>query len=170
VSAVADLDGVQALSDALASAGLGVEVGASGAADLIVRNPAGGLVTVQVKRVSLASVDGLQRRLADWSRRLPLETIGVVVADRVTADARDVLNAAGWGWMDLRGHLHLAGAGLFVDVDLPALGPSTARSNPLAGRVGPEVASLLLLSPEQPAGVRQIAGTLGRAPSGVSRK
>jgi hypothetical protein len=169
VSTVADLDGVPALSDAVASVGLGVEVGAGDrAVDLILRNPAGGLVLIEVKRVSLASVDGLQRRLADWSRRLPQETIGVVVADRVTADARDVLNAAGWGWLDLRGHLHLVGAGLFVDVDVPALRPSMARSNPLAGRVGLEVASLLLLNPEQPAAVRQIAGTLGRAPSSVS--
>jgi hypothetical protein len=45
------------------------------------------------------------------------------------------------------------GAGLFVDVDVPALRPPTARSNPLAGRVGLEVASLLLLSPGQPAAV-----------------
>jgi hypothetical protein len=169
VSTAADLDGVQALSDAVATVGLSVEVGAGdGAVDLILRNPAGGLVSVEVKRLSLASVDGLQRRLADWSKRLPQETIGVVVADRVTADARDVLNAAGWGWLDLRGHLHMAGAGLFVDVDVPALRPSTARSNPLAGRVGLEVASLLLLSPEHSAAVRQIAGTLGRAPSSVS--
>ena len=101
MSTVRDLDGVQALSDAVAAVGLGVEVGAvDGAVDLILRNPAGGLGSVEVKRVSLASVDGLQRRLADWSKRLPPETTGVVVADRVTADARDVLNAAGWGWLD----------------------------------------------------------------------
>jgi hypothetical protein len=118
--------------------------------------------------VSLASVDTLLRRLADWERKLAPEAVGVVVADRVTAEARDVLSAAGWGWLDLRGHLHLAGAGLFVDVDVPGLRPTPARSGPLAGRVGREVAALLLLSPDQPAAVRQIAGTLSRAASSVS--
>lgn len=169
VNATRGLDGVHALGDAVSSVGLSMEVnpGDSGV-DLNLKNPAGGVVPVEVKRLSLASVDGLPRRLADWSKRLPPETIGVIVADRVTADARDVLNAAGWGWLDLRGHLHLAGAGLFVDVDVPALRPSPARSSPLAGRVGLEVASLLLLSPEQPAAVRQIAGRLGRAASSVS--
>jgi hypothetical protein len=169
VDAIRGLDGVQALGDAVASVGLGVEVNAGDSGvDLILRNPAGGFVAVEVKRLSLASVEALPRRLADWSKRLPPETVGVLVADRVTADARNVLSAAGWGWLDLRGHLHLAGAGLFVDVDVPALRATHARSNPLAGRVGLEVASLLLLNPDQPAAVRQIAGTLGRAASSVS--
>lgn len=164
---VVGLDGGQALSDAADS--LGLEVGAGdGAADLTLRNPAGGLVLVKVKRLSLASADGLPRRLAEWSKGLQSGTVGVVVADRVTADARDLLNVAGWGWLDLRGHLHLAGVGLFIDADIPALRQTLPRSGPLAGRVGLEVASLLLLSPDLPAGVRQIAGRLGRAPSSVS--
>jgi hypothetical protein len=163
------IDGVQALRDAVASVGLGVEVSAGDSAvDLILRNPAGGLVSVEVKRLSLASVDGLPRRLAEWNKSLLPESVGVVVADRVTAGARDLLNAAGWGWLDLRGHLHVAGAGAFIDVDVPALRPPPGRSGPLAGHVGLEVASLLLLSPDLPAGVRQIAGTLGRAASSVS--
>src|SRR5437660_1224513 len=29
----------------------------------------------------------------------------VVVADRITADARALLTASGWSWLDLRGHL-----------------------------------------------------------------
>lgn len=169
VSATRGLDGVHALGDAVSSVGLSMEVNSGdSAADLVLTKPAGGRVLVEVKRVSLASVDSLPRRLAEWSKRLPPETVGVVVADRVTAEARDVLSAAGWGWLDLRGHLHLAGAGLFIDVDVPALRPTPGRSSPLAGRVGLEVASLVLLSPDQPAGVRQIAGTLGRAASSVS--
>lgn len=169
VSATIDLDGVHALADAVSSVGLSTEVNSSDSeVDLVVTNPAGGRVMVEVKRVSLASVDSLPRLLAEWSKRLAAKTVGVVVADRVTAEARELLSAVGWGWLDLRGHLHLAGAGLFIDVDVPALRSPPGRSGPLAGRVGLEVASLLLLSPDQPARVRQIAGTLGRAASSVS--
>jgi len=169
MSATTGVDGVQVLWDAVSSVGLGIGVTpADSTVDLVITNPAGGRVMVEIKRLSLASVDTLPRRLADWKRKLAPEAVGVVVADRVTAEARDVLSAAGWGWLDLRGHLHLAGAGLFVDVDVPGLRPTPARSGPLAGRVGREVAALLLLSPDQPAAVRQIAGTLSRAASSVS--
>jgi hypothetical protein len=47
--------------------------------------------------------------------------------------------------------------------------PPPGRSAPLAGRVGVEVAALLLLNPDEPAAVRRIAGLLGRAPSSVSQ-
>jgi hypothetical protein len=86
----------------------------------------------------------------------------------VTQEAREVLRTAGWGWLDLRGHLHVVGQGLFIDTDVPAVRRTPGRSAPLAGQVGIEVAALLLLSPDTPAAVRGIAGALGRAPSSVS--
>jgi hypothetical protein len=79
-----------------------------------------------------------------------------------------MLNKAGWGWLDLRGHLHVAASGLFVDTDLPPLRISVRRSSPFTGRVALEVATLLLLEPDQPAAVRRLARRTGRAPSSVS--
>jgi hypothetical protein len=121
--------------------------------------------------MSLVSATGLAGRIEEWNRRLAMTApaaVGVVVADRVTQESRAVLRAAGWGWLDLRGHLHVAGQGLFIDTDVPAVRVPANRSAPLAGQVGIEVAALLLLTPEIPAAVRKIAGRLGRAPSSVS--
>lgn len=166
-------DYVDALAEAFGAVGLGLEAmppGGDIGVDLVVTNPAGGRVLIEVKRLSLASADGLQRRLTQWTPQTRREgAVGVVVADRVTSEAREVLRTAGWGWLDLRGHLHIVGQGLFVDADVPALRHTPGLSAPLAGRVGLEVAALLLLSPQQSAGVRQVAGILGRAPSSVSQ-
>jgi len=79
-----------------------------------------------------------------------------------------MLQRAGWGWLDLRGHLHLARPGLFIDSDVPGLKRPSSPSEPLAGRVGVEVAALMLLDPDRPAAVRPLATQLGRAPSSVS--
>ncbi len=162
-------DSTEELRDALLSVGLRVvHPRPDQGVDLVLVNPAGGQIAVEVERVSLASVDGLDRRLIEWGKRHGEAAVRVVVADRVTQDARDVLQSAGWGWLDLRGHVHVAGPGLFVDADVPALKRPTRRSVPLAGRVGVEVAALLLLEPDLPAVVRPVAVRLGRAPSSVS--
>jgi hypothetical protein len=167
-----EVDGAEALRETVGALGLAIEAlePGSASADLVLINPAGGRVVIEVKRLSLASADGLDRRIKQWSRQTSLEaTIGVLVADRVTREAREMLRAAGWGWLDLRGHLHIAGPGLFIDTDVPAMREAPGRSAPLAGRVGVEVAALLLLDPDEPAAVRQIAGLLSRAPSSVSQ-
>ncbi len=163
--------GAEALREAVEAVGLGVEPspGSDHGADLVVVNPAGGRVVIEVKRQALASADGLRRRIAQWDRQLsPLGAVGVLVADRVTGEAREVLRTAGWGWLDLRGHLHIAGEGLFVDTDIPALRDTPGRSAALAGRVGVEVAAALLVDPTEPVRVRPLAGVLDRAPSTVS--
>jgi len=166
------VDSVETLRDTVAALGLTLlscPPGHEHGADLVLVNPAGGQIALEVKRLSLASVDGLERRLSEWSN-LPSTSNGVrvVVADRVTQGAREMLQRAGWGWLDLRGHLHLAGPGLFIDSDVPRLKRPSSRSEPLAGRVGVEVAALMLLDPDRPAAVRQLATQLGRAPSSVS--
>jgi len=167
-----EVKGADALQEALGAMGLGIEVLPPdfGRADLVVINPAGGRIFIEVKRLSLASADGLDRRIKRWNRQTSRDAaIGVLVADRVTSEAREKLRAAGWGWLDLRGHLHIAGPGLFIDTDVPGMRETPGRSAPLAGRVGVEVAALLLLNPDEPAAVRRIAGLLGRAPSSVSQ-
>jgi hypothetical protein len=167
-----DGDGADVLREAVASIGVGVETlspGPGHGADLVLVNPAGGRILVEVKRQALASTDGLPRRIAQWNRQLSGDAaVRVVVADRVTSEAREMLRAAGWGWLDLRGHLHIAAPGLFIDTDVAALRDPPGRSAPLAGRAGLEVAAALLLAPEAPIGVRQLASELNRAPSTVS--
>jgi len=172
VHAAAEAEGVEELREAATAVGLTVDTSPTddAGADLILINPAGGRITAQVKRMSLASVDGLERRIRQWDARADRKTdIRVVVADRVTEQARQLPRAAGWSWLDLRGHLHLTGEGLFVDTDVPRLRETPDRSTPLVGRVGTEVAALLLLDPSRPASVRDIARTLKRAPSSVSQ-
>jgi hypothetical protein len=164
-------EGVEELRDAAAAVGLAVEIASTDeGVDLVLVNPAGGRILAQVKRVSLASVDSLERQIGGWNARSgSRSTILVVVADRITEEARQKLRAGGRSWLDLRGHLHLAGEGLFVDTDIPRLHEVIpGRSIPLTGRVSQEVAAALLLDPSQPASIRQIARTLHRAPSSVS--
>lgn len=169
---MSSVKGVDELRDAVDAVGLDAEtrLPADSTADLIVINPAGGRLAIQVKRLSLASIDSLSRRISEWNSKLPRGTaVGVVVADRVTGDARQFLRDAGWGWLDLRGHLHLVGHGLFVDADVPAARQMTDLPTPLAGRVGIEVAAYMLLDPMTPASVRGTANALNRAPSSVSQ-
>jgi hypothetical protein len=158
-----------AIRDAVGALGLRVEDGPPDSGpDLVVVNPAGGRVHLEVKRLSLATVEGLAHRIDTWNARLPEHTVGILVADRVTGEARETLRAADWGWLDLRGHLHIVGEGLFIDTDVPAIRQPPGRSEPFAGHVGVEVATLLLLDPHQSATVRGIAKTLGRSVSSVS--
>jgi hypothetical protein len=138
-------------------------------ADLVAAIPGGGLIRVQVKRLSLVAGDGLEKKIGRWDTERPRgDSVSVLVADRITEDARRTLQRAGWGWLDLRGHLHIAGHGLFIDSDVPPAQPLTSHPNPLAGDVGIEVASLLLLHPEERMSVRNGARMLKRAPSSVS--
>ena len=67
--ALSDVDGAEALHDALSALGLGIEDLEPGSAsgDLVVIDPAGGRVVIEVKRLSLAAADGLDRRIRRWS-------------------------------------------------------------------------------------------------------
>jgi DNA-binding transcriptional ArsR family regulator len=161
--------GVEELRDAAAAVGLAAEPASSDSgADLVLINPAGGRILTQVKRVSLASGDSLRRQLIRRNARQESPLL-VLVADRVTEQARELLRESGGSWLDLRGHLHLADASLFVDANIPPLNHASGQSTPLAGRVGQEVAAYLLLDPTRPASVREIARRINRSPSSVSQ-
>ena len=161
---------MEALRDAAAAVGLAAEAAPSGSgADLVLINPAGGRILAQVKRVSLASVDRLGRQLDHRTVHSQDSALVVLIADRVTEHARQLLRDAGASWLDLRGHLHLAGKHFFVDAEVPRLKEAPGLPTPLAGHVGQEVAAVLLLDPAQPVSVREIARRLNRAPSSVSQ-
>ncbi|WP_409185175.1 hypothetical protein F9C11_13330 [Amycolatopsis sp. VS8301801F10] len=165
-------DAVDALVAALRSRGLSVHlepgVGRDSTGDLCVEVPGGKTVAVEVKAASLVTSSSASSQLRRWSGSVAAEAVPLVVADRITADGRDELDRAGWSWLDLRGHLRLTGPGLFIDVDMPALSEPRPVRQGLNGRVGIEVATLLLLDPTVRRGIRETATELGRAASSVS--
>ena len=90
------------------------------------------------------------------------------MATRITSAARVVLNEAGLGWLDLRGHLRLVGPGVLVDTAVPGLSDPVAERSGIFGQVGMELAALLLMEPQRTWRVRSAAAALSRAPSSVS--
>ena len=161
--------GVEELRDAAAAVGLVAEPASTDdGVDLVLVTPTGGRILTQVKRVSLASVDTLDRQLVRRHVHSHHSPVVVLVADRVTEQARQRLREAGWSWLDLRGHLHLSGAGLFVDAEIPSLKKASGSPAPFTGSVSQEVAAFLLLEPARPASIREIARTINRSPSSVS--
>lgn len=94
----------------------------------------------------------------------------LLVADRITADARDVLDRAGWSYLDRRGHLRLRAPGVLVVTDIAASGASasevTTGADPLAGAAGLAIAYRLLTIPDEP--VTPTRSGTGFAPSTVS--
>lgn len=161
---------MDALVDATESLGLAasVEIGADQGADVVVVLPDDRKFAFRIKSAALITADSLPGQLRRWSQRAYGDRSFVVVADRITASARENLNQAGLSWLDLRGHLRLTGPGLFIDSDVPAMvNPDVGRQG-ITGQVGVELAALLLLDPAEKVGVRAAAKMLSRAPSSVS--
>ena len=93
----------------------------------------------------------------------------VLVADRIAQGARAAMRQAGLSFYDQRGTLRLIDPPLVIDAQVPAvrsLGPPTM---PLSGQVAKEVAIICLTEPGRPHGVRDVARTIDRAPSAVSK-
>jgi DNA-binding transcriptional ArsR family regulator len=130
----------------------------------LVLDPGG--VKVQVKHRALVTGEVAQRLL----RETPLipDRVLLVVADRVTEDARAVLTGHHAGYFDLRGHLAIRSATIVIDVDVEPVSGRAERTNALNGAVGLEVATALLMNPAEGTTVRELARRLGRSASTVS--
>jgi hypothetical protein len=151
--------------------GLGLDVvtqGRRGGPDLILLSAGGQRVLVQIKTMSAPTPAQVSHLVADEELRARPDALHVVAADRIPAATRAELRRHGWGWLDLRGHLHLAWPGLFVDAEVPAANARTERADPFSGSVGVEVACTLLLDPDARQGVRDLARRLNRSASAVS--
>jgi DNA-binding transcriptional ArsR family regulator len=97
----------------------------------------------------------------------PAGQMPVLVADRITAHARDRLAEAGWGWFDRRGHLRLRSPGLLVDTNVSlTTRERKAPEEPIRGRAGIAIAYRLLSHPDEP--VSTTRSGLGFAPSTIS--
>lgn len=125
---------------------------------------------IDVKTVSTAMPDGLDRRISDWTVDSQPEQAHLLVADRIVAAAREILRERGWSWLDLRGHLRLSGPGVLVDVPVRSVSAGTAaqRARTFTGKVALEVATALLLAPRKPLTIRGLARDLRHSPSTVS--
>jgi hypothetical protein len=135
-------------------------------ADLVL-DVSGMPVVVQLKVASTVTPQSLATLVPRPRSESPLP---LLVADRVVAAARDTLKQNGWSWLDLRGHLHVSGPGVLVDTPVPAWDrPSQPVStNLFAGKVALEVACSLLMDPDRPRTVRQLARDLQHSPSSIS--
>jgi len=96
--------------------------------------------------------------------------VNLLVADRVTAEAKAVLGDAGWSWLDRRGQLHLRGPGVRVDVEVKGIDTgTTARTDPpIAGRSGITIAYWLCAHPGEGLSPTRSAPKLRLAPSTIS--
>lgn len=133
------------------------------------------------RRSIVLRLDGLGQRLgvepvAYCTGQRARELIGqcgcprLVVADRITAEARDLLTDAGWSWLDRRGRLHVRAPGVRVDVDVPPEEASapTDTGPAVAGRGGLSVGYWLCEHPGDALSPTKSAPRLGLAPSTIS--
>lgn len=144
---------------------------------VVVRRPAEPALELPDRRrltldiVALASPrpGDVDRLIAD---RIPSDATPVLVADRLVPRVRGRLSAAGWGWLDRRGHLRLVADTVAIDADLPPLlddRPTRARPV-LETSVGLAVATALLVDqPARPKSVRTLVGFTGHSVGAVHR-
>ncbi|MHB8670888.1 MAG: transcriptional regulator [Acidimicrobiales bacterium] len=162
-----DAQAVHDLAEALAQLGLGAvmeEPSSRRRADLAVDIPGGKRVLIEVKALANPSPADLARLV---ERRRPSHT-AVVVSDRLVPAGRQVLNDAGWGWLDRGGHLRLRAPGLVLDADVPTTSTAPSRARPaLDTGVGLDVACALLASPNDGLSVRDVVDVTGRSLASV---
>ncbi len=117
-------------------------------------------IRVESRRsVSQTEAEGLARKLAG----------GIIVADRISAEARRSLAGAGVAWLDRRGHLQLRGTTVHIDADVPPLlQPEPTRVSELFVPTGLDIGIALLLDPKADHRTMEIATLVGRSPGRVS--
>lgn len=150
--------------DAFAHLGVGAEVTPDDDLKLLTVEPDGVAVALRLVRRTLVDGDAAGRLL----KAGPSAGALMVLGDRVTEEARRKLLAAGAGYLDLRGHLALRTDGLVISAEIPSIKATSERTDALAGKVGLEVATRLLITPADRATVRGLARELDRSPSTVS--
>jgi len=98
--------------------------------------------------------------------------VAVVVADRISEDARKELASRGWGWVDRRGHVRVWTKGLRIASDIEPLVAKETNDRVVSvfPPVGIEVALALLTHPEHRWTVNELAGHLHRSAGGVSER
>jgi hypothetical protein len=146
--------------------------------DVLVSIPGSGALAVEVKGVANRAEPGpIANALQAWDVQLESmrhetadDVVGVVVAGAVPDATKAILRDHGWGWLDRRGEIHLLAPGVVLHTDISPNAPvaGTAARDPIRGRAGITTAAYLLLAPDRPPRVREIARRGDLAPSSVS--
>jgi hypothetical protein len=111
------------------------------------------------------------RQLLDQADRSGGRGLHLLVADRMTAEARDLLTDAGWSWLDRRGQLHLHWPTVRVDREVAPSVPLVRNSSAelaIRGRSGVTVAYWLLAHPDRSLSPTGHRSELALAPSSIS--
>ncbi len=124
-------------------------------------------VAIEIKTTAYATPERVRAMLGHHPRRGATQ---LLVADHITEAARHELIAAGWSWLDRRGHLYLRAPGVMIDRDVEALPRpgSGGPPDPISGAAGLAVAYAILLDPKTPQPVRASAPLLGFSPASIS--
>jgi hypothetical protein len=179
VAADAEAAFLRALREVLEEA-IEIAPGVGNQPDFVVSVPGGRAFGIEVKGVATRAEPGpissaLRRtwdeEVAELSRDAGTDVCGVVVAAAVPDATKAILRDHGWGWLDRRGEIHLRAPGLVVHAD--DIEPSihdglVGGRDPIRGRSGITAAAGLLLDPDRPPGVRDLAHRGGLAPSSIS--
>ncbi len=125
-------------------------------------------VAVEIEAASMVNPERVHRLLSS-ARTRKTEVAHVVVGDLITRSARDALSDAGWGWLDRRGHLVLRAKGVHIDVDVPAddRQPVNAPRRPISGSAGISWTAALLMAPENPPSMREVARRVSMSHSAI---
>lgn len=161
---------MSALEDAFAQVGIvgsrsDADADADAEAEPSVRLPDNCRLQVRVETASLPS--------SDWARGINVANdLVIVVADQIPNGVRQELNDRGIGWLDRRGRLRIVRGGVFIDTDVPPAPrlDSAASSRPaISGRSGLAAAAALMLRPDDPMGVSEVARQASLNASSMSR-
>jgi hypothetical protein len=127
--------------------------------NVVMQAPWGDTIAFEIKTLARADpsrVDAMIER----APTLPADTLSVLIADQIPEMSRTRLERAGWGYLDRRGHLRISNpsARIFLDVDVaPTTRAGTPPQQPIRGASGISYAAALLMTPDEPPSVREVA-------------
>ena len=125
-------------------------------------------VPVDLHPMAVASSSAVAPLIADATPK-PLH---VVVADRISRDARALLDDAHWGWLDRRGEIALRVGDRYVIRSRIAArrGPAPASARgPIRGRAGIAYLAAALERPDEPPVLRAVARRAGLSHVALSK-
>lgn len=123
---------------------------------------------IALKAASVITPEAVARMVASVDKRRK-SVARVAVGDLITGPAQQALRDAGWGWLDRRGHLVLRTKGVHIDADVPAdLRPSSGTApKRISGTAAISWAASLLLAPEDPPSMREVARRVSLSHSAI---